>query len=286
MSSALAIDWPATYIEIAMQRPPDRKSPQVLFSRSANEWINRIAQMLKQFTELGLSVEEKAHLERWLETEFACSTLMRDEAHVSREQVARLAAQAPDEASATAEPDLTVFAHLQAIRKIVEMAQTSGRAALLTPQLLISLNESFASESGFRKTPGDTSRTLKPVSAESLPAAVESACLWYTAESFAELNPIEQASIVLLRLVEIQPFEQANLQTALIAASLFTLRSGLPPVIMRPEHDAAFQSALEEGSRTNTKPMVELIAAAVEKTLSEMIGVIGSNRQKAKGRKR
>ena len=286
MSSALAIDWLATYIEIAMQRPPDRKSPQVLFSRSANEWINRISQMIKQFTELGLSEEEEAYLERWLETEFACSTLMRDANYISRDEVARLAAQASEGVSETAEPDATVFAHLRAIRKIMEMAETCGRATLLTPQLLISLNEAFAGESGFRKSHGDTSRALKPVPAESLPAAVESACLWYTAESFAELNPLEQASIVLLRLVEIQPFERANLQTALAAASLFTLRSGLPPVIMRPEHDAAFQSALEEGGRTNTKPMVELVAAAIEKTLSEMIGVIESNRQKAKGRKR
>src|SRR6185503_19813145 len=93
----------------------------------------------------------------------------------------------------------------------------------------------------------------------------------YTAESFDELNPIEQASIVFLRLIEIQPFERANLQTALTAASLFTLRSTLPPVIIKPQRKPAFLNAIEESRRTNTKPMVELMADAVQSTLGEMI---------------
>ncbi len=123
-------------------------------------------------------------------------------------------------------------------------------------------------------------RTLSPklVPAEHLLAIIENAFQWYTAESFAELNPIEQASIVFLRLMEIQPFERANLQTALAAASLFTLRSTLPPVIIKHELKSAFLNAIEESRRTNTKPMVELMADAAQVTLEEMI-------DKRKGRK-
>jgi hypothetical protein len=274
-----------TYIGIAMQRPPDRKSPQVLFSRAGNEWINRVAQALKQFERLAPSAEEKAELERWAETEFICSTLRRGEVRATREQVARMVAAGPDYVSGITEPDLTVSAHLHAVRRVWEAVKAGGRAALITPEMLVILNEAFAHETGFRKSPGDTTRPLKPVPAERLPAAVESACRWCAAESFAELNPVEQAAIVLLRLLEIQPFEQANTQTALLAASLFTLRSEMPPVIIRPEHDRAFLSALEEGGRTNTKPMVELIAAAAETTLGEMMGVIESRRRQAEGRK-
>jgi Fic family protein len=257
-----------------MQRHPERKSPQVLFARSTNEWINRVTQKHIQFTQLQLSAEEKAAIERWGESEFIYSTLMLEKIDASREQIARMVSQSSTDASTNPH----AFALLKALRRIEELVKTNGHAALFTPELLIELNDSSGSKSGFRKTAGDINRTPKPVPAEHLPAVIESACLWYTAESFAELNPIEQASIVFLRLVEIQPFERANLQTALTSASLFTLRSTLPPVIIKPERETAFLNAMEESQRMNTKPMVELMADAVQSTLDEMIDK--SKRQK------
>ncbi|HKP84509.1 MAG TPA: hypothetical protein VJZ26_00345 [Blastocatellia bacterium] len=258
-----------------MQRPPDRRSPQVLFSRPTNEWINRVGQKHKQFAELQLSDEEKTALKNRVEAEFVYSTLRLEGIDVSRGQVARLAAASPDDLSAVNKSDLPASALLRAIRKVEDLAETEGRSARLTPELLVSLNEA-----GFRNTPGDAARPLKPTPAEHLGAAVESACRWYAAESFEELNPVEQASIVLLRLAEIQPFEQANLATALAAASLLTLRSQLPPVIIRPENDAELLNALEESSRMNTRPTVELIAREIEKTLDEMIDQGRSKKQK------
>ncbi|HVG18577.1 MAG TPA: Fic family protein, partial [Blastocatellia bacterium] len=152
--------------------------------------------------------------------------------------------------------------------------------AALSPDLLARLHDPSGRGEGFRKSAGDKNRALKPAPAERLAAAVGSACLWFTAESFDELNPIEQASIVYLRLIEIQPFEQANERTALVAASLFTLRGGLPLIIITPELGGAHRAALEEGAQMNTKPMVELIADAVELSLGKMIRMIG---EKPKG---
>ena len=77
--------------------------------------------------------------------------------------------------------------------------------------------------------------------------------------------------IVFLRLLELQPFEEANVRTALVAASLFTLRSELPPIIIRPEMQAEYRNALDEGDRMNTKPMVELVAESLEGTLNGML---------------
>ena len=108
-----------------------------------------------------------------------------------------------------------------------------------------------------------------------MPALLESACRWYTAESFIELNPVEQASIVLLRLIDLQPFETANERTALVAASLFTVRANLPPIIMKPRLASGYRNAVEEGARMNTKPMVETVAEAIETSLAEMIAEIG-----------
>ena len=223
-----------------MQRPPDRKSPHVLFTRSTNEWINQVTQKHKQFTELQLSTEEKAKIERWVETEFIYSTLRLEDVDCAREQVALIVSQAAADARADQRAGFACFRSAKAIRRIEELVKTDGRAARLTPELLIELNNQAGGGSGFRKTAGDRSPQSKLVSAEHLPAVIENACQWYTAESFAELNPVEQASIVFLRLIEIQPFEQANLQTALAAASLFTLRSTLPPIIIKPELQIGF----------------------------------------------
>jgi hypothetical protein len=76
---------------------------------------------------------------------------------------------------------------------------------------------------------------------------------------------------VLLRLIDLQPFEEANERTALVAASLFTVRRELPPIIIKPEMASAYRNALDEGTRMNTKPMVETTAEAIEKSLAELI---------------
>jgi len=249
-----------------MQRPPGRRSPPVLFTRSSNEWVNKVNQRHKEFSELTLSSEQKDNLDRWAETEFIYATLELDGIKASRDLIARIISSA-----STDESSLVIVNLFNAVRAVERVARADGRAAQLTPDLLIQLHEGAGDANGFRKSAGNTSRLIKPVPAEHLCAAIESACLWFTAESFAELNPIEQASIVYFRLIEIQPFEQATERTALVAASLFTLRSGLPLIIIRPELDQAFRAALDEGAQMNTRPMVELIAEAIEQTLTEMI---------------
>ncbi len=256
-----------------MQRPPDRKAPPILFTRGTSEWISRVNQKYKQLTELRLSAEQKGRLDRWAETEFVYSTLKLEGASINREQVARVVLYA---SGAGAENERTTTALLESVRTVTSMARANGKAAELTSELLLKLHSPAGA--GFRQTAGDISRIVRPAAAEHLPALLESACRWYTAESFAELNPLEQASIVLLRLMEIQPFEEANERTALVAASLFTLRSELPPIIIKPEMDSAYRNARDEGMQMNTKPMVELVAEAVERSLSEMIEQAGKQK--------
>ena len=132
---------------------------------------------------------------------------------------------------------------------------------------------------GLRTRDDHDNRSTAQAPAAYLAQAVENACDWFAVESFAELNPVEQAAIVFLRLVTIQPFERANQATALIAASLFTLRVELPPVIIAPEMQASFVTARVEADQMNMQPLVELIADAINSTLDEMIGFV----KKARG---
>jgi Fic family protein len=219
-----------------------------------------VDQRQKQLAALELSRDQTERLTRRHEIEFAYSVLMLDGLTVSREEVADLVSSSaanPKESDQKAQAILEV---IQSLRMIEALIQSRGREAELSPDLLLNLNPAGS----LRTTAGNASRAIKP---EHLSAAIEGACRWYAAESFAELHPVEQASIVLLRLIEIQPFESANEPTALLAASLFTLRRELPSINISPELETTFRAALAEGFQMNTKPMVELAAEALERTM-------------------
>lgn len=249
--------------------------PPILFARPTHEWISRVDQKRKQLAALQLSKEQNDRIDRWTETEFVYSTLRLEGVDVSRQQVTEFVQSPSVIANATSTDDLMIVTLLESLRKVETLACGDGRTTALTPDLLVELHNAPGDTDGFRKGPGSSTRSPRPISPEHLPAAVEAACRWYTAESFAELHPVEQASIVLLRLIELQPFDQANSRTALVAASLFTLRSELPPLIVRTEMQPAYHAAIDEGSRMNTKPMVEMVAEAVEHSVREMIEEAG-----------
>lgn len=247
---------------VDMQGPPNRRTPPILFARPTHEWLSRVDQRQKQLAALELSREQRERLTRRHEIEFAYSVLTLEGLPVSREEVANLVssrASNPNESDQKARAILEV---VQSLRMIGALIQSRGREAELSPDLLLNLNPSGS----FRTTEGDAPRAIKPAH---ISAAIEGACRWYSAESFAELHSVEQASIVLLRLIEIQPFEHSNERTALLAASLFTLRRELPPINISPELETTFRSALAEGFQMSTKPMVELIAEALERNMIE-----------------
>jgi Fic family protein len=233
----------------------------ILFERPTYEWVARVNAKHKQLAELSLSAAEKQTLDRWQEIEFVYSTLRLEGEGIEREPVARLPS-AP--ASSRGEP-ATVSRLLDSLRTVTSIAREHGKESALSVELLLKLNEL---QGGQRFQSTDSTSKVKT---EILPVVLEGACQWFSADSFAELHPIEQAGIVLLRLIDLRPFDQGNERTALVAASLFTLRSGLPPIIIGVETQPAYRAALNEGIRMNTKPMVELIAESIEQNLGLMI---------------
>jgi len=249
-----------------MQRPPGFGRPLILSNRAVNDWISRVALKHREFTSLELSPVQNDRIRQWLEVTFVWSTLKLEGLAVTEADVSDVVASAKPRPAATPQTEIEVIALLRGIRLLRDLAR-SGPGAGLTSDLLFRL----LGTGEFRKSPGETGGPAKPVAPEHLPVSVESACRWFSAESFAELNPIEQASIVHLRLLEIQPFAEGNQRIALLAASLFTLRSGLPPVMIVPDLAGAYARALEESRSGNTQPMVELMGNAVERSLLQMI---------------
>src|ERR1051325_2871813 len=134
-----------------MQRPPGRRSPPVLFTRPANEWVNKVNQRHKEFAEITFSPEQKESLDRWAEAEFARATLELDGVK-------------PPPDSHESSPVVTNL--LSAVRAAVVVARAEARAAGLPPVLLTRCHEDWGDAKGFRKPRGDRSRALKPVPAE------------------------------------------------------------------------------------------------------------------------
>ena len=253
-----------------MQRPPGSGRPLLLSNRSPNEWINRVAQKHREFTSLQLSADQRDRIGQWVEATFVLCTLGLEGLEVTQADVARAFASASARRTTTPELNFEVVTLLAAFRLLRDLVQTQGSGAALTPELLLQLHDG-AEE--FRKSHGERAGPANPAAPEHLPASVESACRWFSAESFAELNPIEQASIVHLRLLEIQPFEAANPRIAILAASLFSLRGGLPPVMIGPDLADGYARAIEASRSGNTQPMVELMGTAAERAFERMIGL-------------
>ncbi len=257
-----------------MQQPPR----QILFTRPAYEWINRVVEKHTELSKLQISEKEREALARLSEVEFVYSTARLAGLAVTPAQVSRVANMSELDGKEFSEADRLIAERLASLRIVETLARNQAE---LTPDLILKLNNPLGiHESGFRKGPIAGSGLFRPAMPEHIPASIESVCRWLTAESFAELNPLEQASITHLRLLEIQPFERANFETALAAASLFTLRNQMPPIIIKDEESSLYHAAVEEGTRMNTKPMVEFMAVAIERSLSEMIQVVKRERQR------
>jgi hypothetical protein len=113
----------------------------------------------------------------------------------------------------------------------------------------------------------------EPPPAAALPRLLENALEWFAMPSVAEMNPVEQAALVYLRLLDLQPFAAANEPTALLAASFYVERAGLPPLIIKSNrrHDAALEAAF----RMLTQPLVEFFADCLIQTINRAVAKEG-----------
>jgi hypothetical protein len=105
-----------------------------------------------------------------------------------------------------------------------------------------------------------------PPLARIVPRLLDNALGWFATEGFAQMNPVEQATLVHLRLLDLQPFAAANFPTATLAASFYLERAGLPPLLF-DANDARYAVALESGFRMLTQHLVDYFADSLRTTL-------------------
>lgn len=93
---------------------------------------------------------------------------------------------------------------------------------------------------------------------------------WLTAESLAEIHPIEKAALVLIRIVDIWPFEFGNLTTAIVFANLFLKQAGLGPFFVLPEHTKEFNAVIAQAISIETQPLVNAIHKTIKRELEAL----------------
>jgi hypothetical protein len=90
---------------------------------------------------------------------------------------------------------------------------------------------------------------------------------WLTAESVAEIHPIERAALILTRIVDIWPFERGNLTAAIMFANIALSQADLSPFFVLPEHKNDFNTIIAQAMTIETQPLVSAIYKTIKREL-------------------
>ncbi len=119
----------------------------------------------------------------------------------------------------------------------------------------------------FRGGEGESQvETHRPAVPEALPLLLEHTLDWFATDSFAELHPAEQVTLFHLRMLDLQPFAKNNNRLVRLLMSFYTLRAGLPPVILVPEVEENYREAFGYAFQMITQPSLEVFAFLLQRT--------------------
>lgn len=97
---------------------------------------------------------------------------------------------------------------------------------------------------------------------------------WLAEESARDLAPGAAGALVMARVVEILPFDEANGRVARLAASHAVVRAGgRPPVLTGPDA-ARLHEALGAAFQLHTEPLARLLDEASERALDAMLAAL------------
>jgi Fic family protein len=93
---------------------------------------------------------------------------------------------------------------------------------------------------------------------------------WLTAESVAEIHPIERAALVLTRIADIWPFDSGNLTVAIMFGNIVLRQAGFPPFFVLPEHKQEFNTIIGQALVIETQPLVNAIHRTIKRELEAL----------------
>lgn len=102
----------------------------------------------------------------------------------------------------------------------------------------------------------------------------------WTTNNQKKLHPVELASIVHHKLVNIHPFDDGNGRTARLVMNLLLMRAGYPLVVILKNDRKKYYDALECADKGDYKPFVRFVAQAVERSLTLYLKALVPSRGK------
>jgi len=94
---------------------------------------------------------------------------------------------------------------------------------------------------------------------------------WMSAESLADIHPIEKSALVFTRIVDIWPFGFGNLTTAIVLANSFLKQAGLAPFFVLPEHQPEFDKIVAQAVTIETQPLVNAIHHGIRREMERLM---------------
>lgn len=117
----------------------------------------------------------------------------------------------------------------------------------------------------------------KPPEAVKVPGLMRELIKWYSLNK--KQHPIELASIIHHKLVNIHPFFDGNGRTSRLVMNIILMQSGFPLVAILKSDRQRYYTALASADKGNYSLFVNFIARAVERTLNIYLKVLAPKRE-------
>jgi len=112
----------------------------------------------------------------------------------------------------------------------------------------------------------------EPTEAELIAPVIDNALGWFQSESFADMHEVEKSALMLIKLIDVQPFDEANGQTLRLFSNFCLLKAGYPPAIIPASQADQYALAIQRSLGFDTQPIIDLIAEATDRSLRWCLG--------------
>jgi len=101
-----------------------------------------------------------------------------------------------------------------------------------------------------------------------VPDLVENALDWFRTESFHQMHEVEKMALMLAKLVDIHPFEEANGRTIRLVSNFYLLKAGYPPAVISASRASEYAIAIRSAMCFHTQPIIDLLTEALHQALA------------------
>ena len=112
----------------------------------------------------------------------------------------------------------------------------------------------------------------EPTDPDLVPPVVDNALSWFQSDSFAAMHEVEKSALMLIKLVDVQPFDEANGRTLRLFSNFFLLKADYPPAIIPASQADQYAVAIQRSLGFDTQPIIDLIAEATDRGLRWCLG--------------